>query len=85
VGEGEGRWGNVTNIQYVSNWNCHYKSPLYNKYTLIKNYKINHKIIVSYIQTYYFSCPPAGKNKCYKHSSYLKNVYINVNKCLIYK
>jgi hypothetical protein len=29
--------GNVTNVQYKSNWNCHYESPLYNEYILIKN------------------------------------------------
>jgi hypothetical protein len=28
-----------TNAQYKSNWNCHYESPLYNEYILIKNYK----------------------------------------------
>jgi hypothetical protein len=30
--------GNVNNVQYKSNQNCHYKSPLYNEYTLIKIY-----------------------------------------------
>jgi hypothetical protein len=30
--------GNVNNVQYKSNWNCHYRSPLYNEYFLIKNY-----------------------------------------------
>jgi hypothetical protein len=28
--------GNETNIQYASNQNCHYESPLYNEYILIK-------------------------------------------------
>jgi hypothetical protein len=30
--------GNVNNAQYKSNWNCHYKSPLYYEYILIKVY-----------------------------------------------
>jgi hypothetical protein len=30
--------GNVNNIQYKSNWNCHYKCPPYNEYSLIKIY-----------------------------------------------
>jgi hypothetical protein len=30
--------GNVNNIQYKSNWNCHYVSSLYNEYFLIKIY-----------------------------------------------
>jgi hypothetical protein len=29
--------GNVNNVQYKSNWNCHYESHLYNEYFLIKN------------------------------------------------
>jgi hypothetical protein len=29
---------NVTNLQYESNQNCHYKSPSYNEYILIKFY-----------------------------------------------
>jgi hypothetical protein len=28
--------GDVTNVQYKSNQNCHYESPLYNPYILIK-------------------------------------------------
>jgi hypothetical protein len=37
-GLGEGNNGsNVTNVQYKSNQNCHYESPQYNKYILIKN------------------------------------------------
>jgi hypothetical protein len=28
---------NVNNVQYKSNWNCHYESPPYNEYILIKN------------------------------------------------
>jgi hypothetical protein len=28
--------GDVTNIQYKPNWNCHYESPLYDEYILIK-------------------------------------------------
>jgi hypothetical protein len=31
--------GDLTNVQYKPNWNCHYESPPYNKYILIKNYK----------------------------------------------
>jgi hypothetical protein len=27
--------GDVTNVQYKLIWNCHYESPLYNKYILI--------------------------------------------------
>jgi hypothetical protein len=40
-----GRWlrgrnngGNVNNIQYKSHQNCHYESPPYNEYILIKIY-----------------------------------------------
>jgi hypothetical protein len=29
--------GNVNNVQYKCNWNCHYKTPPYNEYILIKN------------------------------------------------
>jgi hypothetical protein len=28
--------GITNNVQYKSNWNCHYESPLYNEYILIK-------------------------------------------------
>jgi hypothetical protein len=28
--------GNVTNVQYKSNQNCHYEFPLHNEYMLIK-------------------------------------------------
>jgi hypothetical protein len=40
-GVGRGlRWrddgGNINNVQHKSNWNCHYESPLYNEYILIK-------------------------------------------------
>jgi hypothetical protein len=31
--------GDVTNVQYKSNWNCDYESSLYNEYILIKIYK----------------------------------------------
>jgi hypothetical protein len=33
--------GNVTNVQYKSNWNSHYESPRYNEYSPVKkkNYK----------------------------------------------
>jgi hypothetical protein len=27
----------ATNVQYKSNWNCHYESSLYNEYILIKD------------------------------------------------
>jgi hypothetical protein len=30
--------GNVTNVQYKSNQNCCYKTPLYHEYILIKIY-----------------------------------------------
>jgi hypothetical protein len=33
-GRDDGR--NVTNIQYKSNWNCHYEFLPYNEYILIK-------------------------------------------------
>jgi hypothetical protein len=33
----------VTNVQYTSNWNCHYESSPYNEYILIKIYKNNNK------------------------------------------
>jgi hypothetical protein len=35
---GRDNGGNVYNVQYKSNWNCHYESPLYNEYILIKIY-----------------------------------------------
>jgi hypothetical protein len=28
---------NVNNVQCKPNWNCHYESPLYNVYILMKN------------------------------------------------
>jgi hypothetical protein len=28
--------GSINNVQYKSNWNCHYESSLYNEYILIK-------------------------------------------------
>jgi hypothetical protein len=28
--------GNVKNVQYKFNWNCHYEFSLYNEYILIK-------------------------------------------------
>jgi hypothetical protein len=31
--------GNVTKVQYKSNWNCHYESPPYNKLYPNKIYK----------------------------------------------
>jgi hypothetical protein len=35
---GRDEGGNVTNVHYKSNWNCHYKSPIpHNEYILIKN------------------------------------------------
>jgi hypothetical protein len=33
---GRDEGGDVTNVQYISNWNCHSVSPPYNKYILIK-------------------------------------------------
>jgi hypothetical protein len=30
--------GNVTNVQYKPNYNCHYKSPLHNEYIIIKKF-----------------------------------------------
>jgi hypothetical protein len=30
--------GDITSIQCKPNWNCHYESPLYNKYILIKSF-----------------------------------------------
>jgi hypothetical protein len=33
---GRNNGGSVTNVQNKSNWNCHYESPLYNEYILIK-------------------------------------------------
>jgi hypothetical protein len=35
--------GNVNNMQYKSNQNCHSKSPRHNEYVLIKNYNNNNK------------------------------------------
>jgi hypothetical protein len=35
-GWGRNKGGNVTNVQYKSNQNCHYESPLYNEHMLIK-------------------------------------------------
>jgi hypothetical protein len=42
---GVGRWpkgrddgGNVNNVQYKSNQNGHYETPLYNEYILMKNF-----------------------------------------------
>jgi hypothetical protein len=29
--------GDLTNVQYMPNRNCHYESPPYNQYILIKN------------------------------------------------
>jgi hypothetical protein len=40
-------WDNVNNVQYKSNRNCHYQSPLYNEYFLIK--KLYKKENVAYI------------------------------------
>jgi hypothetical protein len=36
--------GNVKNVQYKSNQNCHYKSPLYNEYMNI--YEYNEYILI---------------------------------------
>jgi hypothetical protein len=33
--------GNLTNVQYKPNQNCHYESPLYNEYILIKKFQKN--------------------------------------------
>jgi hypothetical protein len=35
---GKDNGNNVTNVQYKSNQNCHYESPLHNEYILIKIY-----------------------------------------------
>jgi hypothetical protein len=35
-GGGETMEGNVNNVQHKSKWNCHFKSPPYNEYILIK-------------------------------------------------
>jgi hypothetical protein len=42
---GAGRWlrgrdggGDLTNVQYKPIQNCHYESPLYNEYIIIKNF-----------------------------------------------
>jgi hypothetical protein len=37
--------GNVNNVQYKSDWNCHFESPTpYNEYNLIKFFKSTKKI-----------------------------------------
>jgi hypothetical protein len=33
---GRDDWGKVKNVQYKTNQNCYYESPLYNEYILIK-------------------------------------------------
>jgi hypothetical protein len=38
---GRDNGGNVTNVQYKCNQNCHYKFPLHNEYILIKIYYKN--------------------------------------------
>jgi hypothetical protein len=38
--------GNVTNVQYKSNQNCHYESSPYNEYILIKIYKNKLKVVI---------------------------------------
>jgi hypothetical protein len=35
---GTDKGDNVNNAQYKSQWNCHYKSTLYNKHILIKKF-----------------------------------------------
>jgi hypothetical protein len=36
--------GNVNNVQYKSDWNCHFRSPSQcNEYILIKTFKNNNK------------------------------------------
>jgi hypothetical protein len=41
--------GNVNNVQYKSDWNCHYKSPPpYNEYILMKKFKIRKIVVNSY-------------------------------------
>jgi hypothetical protein len=35
----------VNNVQYKSNWNCHYESPLHNDYILIKIYNKNRDLM----------------------------------------
>jgi hypothetical protein len=39
VGRGRDDGGDITNVQYKSNQKCHYESPLYNEYILIKFFK----------------------------------------------
>jgi hypothetical protein len=34
---GRDSMGSINNIQYKSDWNCHYESPLNNEYIPIKN------------------------------------------------
>jgi hypothetical protein len=34
--EGRDNGRNVNNVQYKSNWNCHYEYSLYNEYILLK-------------------------------------------------
>jgi hypothetical protein len=43
VGEGaeeEGLWGNVNNVQYKTNLNCHYKSPPHTMNIFYKNLEL---------------------------------------------
>jgi hypothetical protein len=39
---GKDNVGNVTNVQYKSNWNCHMNAPLYDEYILINNVHCAH-------------------------------------------
>jgi hypothetical protein len=41
--------GDLTNVQYKPIWNCHYESPLYNEYILIKFTKKEIKFYCVYI------------------------------------
>jgi hypothetical protein len=44
--------GNVNNVQYKSNWNCHFESPLYNEYILIKAFKKKIPLLVKKAPSY---------------------------------
>jgi hypothetical protein len=47
--EGERYGGNVNNVQYKPNQNCHYESPLYNEYILVQKF---FKLVSLKTQTY---------------------------------
>jgi hypothetical protein len=41
---GRGDGGSENNVQCKSDWNCHYESPPYNEYMLIKFYNKNYTL-----------------------------------------